>query len=131
LTAEEPGKLQLLNVEFTDVTEAGASELQQALPGVAISLLVSDAVVGRQWAGAIPATLHLHGPRITDAAMKTVGAWTSVEHLDLRDSAISDQGLAILAAQNHLKRLDLRGTQTTSAAVEQLRAALPNCEIER
>jgi hypothetical protein len=124
-------KLKLLNVEFTNVTEASASELQQALPGVTISLLVSDALVARQWPGAIPTTLHLHGPQITDAALKTVQVWTGVEHLDLRDSAISDQGLAILAAQKHLKRLDLRGTQTTSAAIEKLRAALPDCEIER
>ena len=49
--------------------------------------------------------------------------------LDLRDTLINDEGLQYIKSLNQLEQLDVRGTRITARGCEQLRIALPNCDI--
>ena len=49
--------------------------------------------------------------------------------LDQSNRNLTDADLAALYAQTQLTSLDLRGNNLSAEAVEQLQAALPNCDI--
>ena len=85
---------------------------------------------------------HLTGPApeggvvekpntVTDGGLDLLTGQTTMEELDLRDSAVTDAGLKSLATLTSLKRLDLRGTRVTEPACQRLAKTLPNCEILR
>jgi hypothetical protein len=66
---------------------------------------------------------------VTDTGLKSLANHPELEELDLRDTAISDQGLGVIAHLGAL--LDVRGTQVTEQGVARLAEALPRCEIVR
>jgi hypothetical protein len=69
---------------------------------------------------------------VTDIGLATIiSSQTELEELDLRDSEVTDFGLALLIKLTKLKRLDLRGTQVTEAGCDQLAKTLIGCEILR
>jgi Leucine-rich repeat (LRR) protein len=68
---------------------------------------------------------------VTDEGLALLSGQTTMEELDLRESAVTDAGLTSLTALKSLKRLDLRGTQVTQQGCQRLAKTLPNCEIVR
>ncbi|HET6880828.1 MAG TPA: serine/threonine-protein kinase [Pirellulales bacterium] len=52
-----------------------------------------------------------------------------LSYISLRDSDLSDAGLASLSLVTFLESLDVRGTKVTRAGVEALQKALPDCKI--
>ena len=70
-------------------------------------------------------SLDLSFNRIQD--ISPLSALTSLETLDLRSNQISS--LRPLLQMTQLKKLDLRGNPLTEDQVEELRRALPDCEI--
>jgi hypothetical protein len=50
--------------------------------------------------------------------------------LDLAQTNVSDAGLVSLKGLNNLVRLELQKTSITDAGVNDLRKALPNCQID-
>lgn len=75
-------------------------------------------------------TLYLYDSRISDDGLKHLTALSTLETLDLGGTEVSDNGLKHLGALPKLQGLSLEYTNVTKAGVEQLRKALPNCDIQ-
>lgn len=69
--------------------------------------------------------ISIHSERFTDRHMPLVGAFTSVQVLDLRGTALTGARLRHLASLAHLDRLNLTDTRITGAALRHL-TVLPN-----
>ena len=54
-----------------------------------------------------------------------------LEELFLDSTQITDAGLEHLRGLTQLRTVDLRNTQVTDKGVNELKKALPNCEITR
>ena len=77
-------------------------------------------------------TLVLPGnSTITDAGLKHLQGLSGIQDLWLNGANISDSGLVHLQQLTSLKYVDAGETQITVAGTQHLKAALPNCEIER
>lgn len=98
--------------------------------------------------------LRVQGRPITNSSMKIVGKWcelttasfqgtiiddNGVAHLrhcvlltelSLRSTRISDKSVVTLSRLTSLRRLDVSCCRLSESAIKQLRAALPDCEIE-
>jgi CubicO group peptidase (beta-lactamase class C family)/predicted esterase len=66
---------------------------------------------------------------ITDEGVKHIAKLTNLERLHLGETKISDAAIPYIAKLTRLKKLYIHDTAITSAGIEQLRAALPKCEI--
>jgi len=66
---------------------------------------------------------------VVNADLRFLGAARSLESLALRDTVISDRGIAAISSLKSLKRLWIERTRITEKGVEALQAALPDCEI--
>jgi hypothetical protein len=68
-----------------------------------------------------------------DAFLRFVGGITSLRHLDLADSAITDTGMSRLSSLTNLISLDLSGTRITNTGMQHLRSLknLDQLAIER
>ncbi len=73
--------------------------------------------------------LHIGGVEITDKGMAHLGKMTSLESLRLVAILVKDDGVARLASLPNLKEAFLL-TGATSAAIDGLRIALPNCKVQ-
>jgi hypothetical protein len=51
--------------------------------------------------------------------------------LDLRDTRETDEGVRHIKVLKGLQQLDIRGTQITDNGLQELRRALPHCDISR
>jgi hypothetical protein len=72
-----------------------------------------------------------HGRRISDDALDAILQLRGLRVLRLTQSCLSDDGVARLAALEHLTLLDLRYCHCVSqTAVDRLAAKLPNCRID-
>lgn len=89
---------------------------------------VSDAV---QLIRKLPSvhSLKLDSPDITASSLPALTQLRHLCTLTLGDVAIDDAGIAALAQLKQLDTLRLEGTQLTGQGLQQLRAALPDCEI--
>lgn len=99
-------KLQRLDLTFTDVTDAGLSQLK-SLPALE-SLTIS--------------------PRITDAGIKHLKDLPYLKSIDLSHDAITDEGVRQLAQLRGLKSVGLIGTKVTKECVKYL-YTMPNLQI--
>ena len=75
--------------------------------------------------------LYLRGRTVTDADLATFATLTSLARLDLTNTALGDSAVPYLVRLTALTELKLAGTRVTPAAADQIRAALPNCQVER
>lgn len=66
---------------------------------------------------------------VTDAALMELSKHPELEELDLRETAITDDGLQVLKVIAGLRRLDLRGTAVSEAAIKGIARSLPRCAI--
>jgi hypothetical protein len=66
---------------------------------------------------------------VTDVGLIDIRGLAQLRMLDLQRTNVSDVGVANLKGLGRLKTLYLYGTKVTVAGVNELRRALPNCEI--
>ena len=108
LTEAELGKITMLNLIKTRITDEGLKEVAK------LQKLKK---------------LYLTFTQITDEGLNDVTKLQKLTHLDLRDTQITDEGLQEVAKLQNLQVLYLASTQVTKAGVAELKKALPNCEI--
>ena len=72
--------------------------------------------------------LNISGTRVTDAGLKEVGKLTELRSLSL-GTEVTDAGLKELAGLKNLTGVIVRNRRTTAAGVDELRKALPKCEV--
>ena len=101
-------QLAVLNLSRTGVTDEGLKSVEN-LPNLR--------------------KLHLENTKITDAGLSHLKNLKSLEYLNLYNTAVTDAGMTDLQGLKNLKTLYLWQTKVTPAGVEQLKAALPKCEI--
>ncbi len=125
-------QLEFLDLRGTNLTGAGL----QHLPGRnlrALSLTYTEVKADDLYL--LPPmprlkTLKLNSIELDDAAIETIGTYPSVRHLEVDSTGLTDDGLRRLLQLNpQLTRIELRGTKVTEAAIEQLRAVYPECQL--
>ena len=73
--------------------------------------------------------LHLENTKIGDAGLAHLKDLTNLEYLNLYGTQVTDSGLSQLEGLKNLKAIYLWQTKVTPAGVENLKKALPKCEI--
>ena len=73
--------------------------------------------------------LDLSETKVSDAGLAHIKDCQSLSHLYLRTIRVSDAGLPDLASLPNLAGMDLRNTRLSLRGHEQLKAALPKCQI--
>ena len=68
---------------------------------------------------------------VDNDALAVLYRFRELRSLDLRDTQITDAGVRHIAALKRLDHLDICGTRITDDGLQELRTALPNCEISR
>jgi hypothetical protein len=68
---------------------------------------------------------------VDDSALAMLYRFRNLRSLDLRDTRVTDEGVRYIRALRRLEQLDLRGTRITDDGWQELRGALPHCEITR
>ena len=74
--------------------------------------------------------LWLQDTKVSDAGLVHLERLTALQELDLSNTQVSDAGLKHLKGMSSLRRLWLLNTQVSDVGVAELRAAMPNCNIE-
>jgi serine/threonine protein kinase len=124
--------LQKLNLSRTRVTDAGLKHLAGLTNLQSLNLdntQVTDAGL-KELAGLTSLqSLHLPVTQVTDGGLKVLAGLKNLQSLDFGWTQVTDGGLKVLAGLTSLQSLCLRSTKVTDAGVEQLRRALPKCEI--
>jgi Leucine Rich repeat len=75
--------------------------------------------------------LDLGRTQMTDAGLVYLAGLSRLQELFLNGTQVTDAGLIHLQGLNELELLDLAGTLVTDAGAQQLKKALPNCDILR
>jgi Leucine Rich repeat len=120
--------LQCLNLDGTDVTDAGLVHLD--LP-VLSALSLKDTKVTNEGVSHIAASLGtlnllvLRGTQITDKSAPSIGLLGRLEALDLSHTEITDDGLAEIAHLSPIHKLSLAADNITDAGIEHV------CRSER
>jgi hypothetical protein len=73
--------------------------------------------------------LHLEKTQIDDVGLEHLLGLTELEYLNLYGTKVTDAGISKLAGLKNLKRLYLWQSLATEKGQEDLRAAMPQCEI--
>jgi hypothetical protein len=73
--------------------------------------------------------LRLNGTAVGDASLETIGGLPELESLNLYGTSVTDEGLKKLGGLKTLKKLYLWQTKVTEKGVEELKEALPECEV--
>jgi len=74
--------------------------------------------------------LWLHDTQVSDAGLEHLKGLNAIQELDLSNTQVSDAGLKHLKGMSSLQRLWLINTHVSDEGIAELRAALPNCNIE-
>ena len=151
LTAvSEAGFRELRGALADTAIKVGASDttIEHAIFGIAAYQVGFGPVVTTRGPNAVMLKhLHAHGKHlmeppaesavaeksntVTDEGLASLSGQTTMEELDLRDTAVTDVGLKSLVKLTNLKRLDLRGTRVTEDGCRRLANALSGCEVLR
>ena len=103
--------LKTLSLRQTRVTDAGASRISEDSTHLD--------------------HLFLDDTRVSDAGMVDLAELTNLKGLSLDGTQVTDRGLMHLGGLSQLESLWLKKTQVTDAGVQELKNALPNCQIIR
>ncbi len=74
-------------------------------------------------------SLNLSETKITDDGVAVLAEHRNLQSLDLSKTAVTAAALPALVKLSHLSQLDLRGTQVTEEAVRELRRQMPYAEV--
>ncbi len=74
-------------------------------------------------------SLHLRGPKVTDAGLASLQGINNIEQIDLKGTATTDAGLMHLKNMTHLAHLVVSDTDVTEAGVARLKKALPQLQV--
>jgi hypothetical protein len=74
--------------------------------------------------------LWLQDTQVSDAGLEHLKGLSAIQELDLSNTRVSDAGLEHFKGTSSLKRLWLINTHVSDEGIAELRAALPNCNIE-
>ncbi len=114
------------------ITDAGLEYLEGLTSLTCVSLQftqVTDAGLAHLKGLANLERLCLCGTQVTDAGLEHLEGLTSLTSLDLKYTEVTDAGLEHLKGLTNLERLHLDNTQVTAQGGDDLRQALPNCDI--
>jgi hypothetical protein len=67
---------------------------------------------------------------VTDAGVRTIQEFASLESLNLAGTRITDAGLTGLGQLKHLQTVNLCNTAVTNRGLAGLRQAVPGCSIQ-
>lgn len=73
--------------------------------------------------------LRLSETSVGDASLEVIGGLPELESLNLYGTSVTDEGLRKLSGLQKLRKLYLWQTKVTDKGVEELRKALPECEV--
>jgi serine/threonine protein kinase/Leucine-rich repeat (LRR) protein len=73
--------------------------------------------------------LNLSGLQVTDSGVAKLSTLTRLGYLNLSNTQITDEAIATLVNFKNLKRLMITGTKISETGLQQLRAGLPQCEL--
>lgn len=73
--------------------------------------------------------LDVRDSQITNAAIESIRTLRNLEELNLADTAVSGTGLLRLTSLNKLKKLTIYRLSVTAEEFDQLKVALPDCDI--
>jgi serine/threonine protein kinase len=128
------GNLVSLSLTNTSVTDAGLDELKPLiwLEDLRLDKLpISDAGLARVRAFSKLRKLSLYQTKVSDDGLAHLKTLLSLEHLSLDETQIGDEGLHHLAECPSLKYVSLWRTRVTPAGVQELRRALPKLQVNR
>ncbi|MDP0490817.1 MAG: c-type cytochrome domain-containing protein [Verrucomicrobiota bacterium JB023] len=117
-----------------DFTDAQLAELEPVAEALVELNLMETAVSDEGMKTVAKMTnlrrLMLNETEIGDQGVKNFASLPNLESLTLFGAPVGDEGVRSLAETKTLKRIYLDGTEASEAAVEELRAALPEAKIE-
>ena len=73
--------------------------------------------------------LDVRGTAVTDQGLSHLDELNFLDEILLNETRISDAGLKVLADIGTLTRIDIRETMVTPQGIAKFQAALPNCEV--
>lgn len=121
-----------LNVakDFTDASLAALAPAADKITSVDIARTqVTDAGLAAVGAMKNLTELHLENTGITDAGLDHLKGLAALEYLNLYNTKVTDKGAQKLTGLSKLKALYLWQTGVTKAGVAQIKAKLPNTQI--
>lgn len=122
--------LTLRGAGVTDDALATAGGFNRLRHAVFSQARISDAglahLAGLPWLE----VLVLRDTPVTGEGLAPLAACPTLRILDLSGTQIGDEQSAVLQQLPRLCRVDLTGTRMTAGGIEQLRAALPQCDIQ-
>jgi hypothetical protein len=104
--------LEYLDIGFTSITDTGLTHLAKLTK--LRSLLLNGL-----------------GEALTDKGLTTLRSLPQLEELRINSANVTDKSVATILGFKALKSLDISHTRITEEGVRNIRAALPNCKIER
>ena len=75
--------------------------------------------------------LSLSHPNLTNLSAENLAELKPLKRLSLAGSDLTNAGIKHLANLTNLESLDLRRTKATAAGIDELKAAVPKCQIQR
>lgn len=127
------GRLRVLNLTFTDVTDAGLQHLN-ALDALEELDLMGTAVTGDtfKYLAKLKSlrSLRLAFTPVSDTGLKQLGGLQRLEYLDLMGTKVTDDGLEYLVGLGRLRFLRLVDTPITDAGLKHLMAMSDLRELE-
>jgi serine/threonine protein kinase len=125
--------LSLVNLSFTEVTDAGLAHLKDLTSLNSLWLhntTVTDAGLAPLADLTKLTQLTLSNTRVTDAGLGHLKKLQSLTLLGLGGPAVTDAGLGSFKDRKGLTLLNVRKTQVTAKGVAEFHAAVPGCKIE-
>ena len=104
-------------------------EKSTAMKGWTVTRGQIDYCVGHWKAVEGKRSLDLHGSQVSDAGLAHLEGCTGLSYLGLGGTRVSDAGLTRFENYETLTFLGLQKTKVTAAKVEELKKALPRCNI--
>ena len=134
---KELNQLQTLELWGTNVTDVGLANLKELtlLENLDLSKTgITDAGLANLKGLVKLQRLYLRITNVADAGLVNLRELTQLQTLDLGGTKVSDAGIVNLKGLTQLQGLDLRTaggrtTKVTSAGLNDLQKALPNCKI--
>jgi serine/threonine protein kinase/Leucine-rich repeat (LRR) protein len=124
--------LTRLSLSYTQVTDLGLANFNDCTNLAELALagtLTSDAGLSYFKGCNSLGTLYLSDTQVSDAGLTQIRNFKALTRLELWGTSVSDAGLADLATLPNLIALNVARTRISFHGYEQLKAAMPKCQI--